>query len=95
MRVCIVHTAVLFQSSVTVCRLTQHVILLSKTHCTGDMFRLPSGHNQVSMYGIYLTGKYLYICALNLMTASILTTFYNQRFDNKQSVSPTNKRADQ
>jgi hypothetical protein len=41
----IVHTAVLFQSSVSVCRLT-HVNLLSKIHDTGDMFRLPSSHHQ-------------------------------------------------
>jgi hypothetical protein len=29
------------------------------------------------------------------MTASILTTFYKQGFDNKQWVYPTNKRSDQ
>jgi hypothetical protein len=44
--ICIVHTAVLFQSLVSVCRLTQHVNLLSKTHCAGDMFRLPCSHHQ-------------------------------------------------
>jgi hypothetical protein len=31
----------------------------------------------------------------NLMTVSILTTFYDQGIDNKQSVSPTNKSSDQ
>jgi hypothetical protein len=34
-----------FRSSVSVCRLTQHVNL-SKTHYIGDMFRLPSSHHQ-------------------------------------------------
>jgi hypothetical protein len=29
------------------------------------------------------------------MTVSILTTFYDQQFVNKQSVSPTNTRSDQ
>jgi hypothetical protein len=33
--ICIVHTVVLFQSSLSVCHLTQHVNLLSKTHYTG------------------------------------------------------------
>jgi hypothetical protein len=31
----------------------------------------------------------------NLITASNLTTLYDQEFDNKQSVSPTNKSSDQ
>jgi hypothetical protein len=44
--ICIAHTVELFQSAVIVSRLTQHVNLLSKTHCTGDMFRLPSSHHQ-------------------------------------------------
>jgi hypothetical protein len=29
----------------SVCRLTQRVNLLSKTHYTGDVFRLPSSHH--------------------------------------------------
>jgi hypothetical protein len=44
--ICIVHTVVLFQSLVGICHLTQHVNLLSGTHYTGDMFRLPSSHHQ-------------------------------------------------
>jgi hypothetical protein len=44
--ICIVDTAVLFRSLVSVCRLTQRVNLLSKTRCTGDVFRLPSSRHQ-------------------------------------------------
>jgi hypothetical protein len=37
--ICIVHTAVLFQSSVSVYRPTQYINLLSKTNYTSDIFR--------------------------------------------------------
>jgi hypothetical protein len=64
-----------------------NTLIIVKIHCTGDMFRLKNSHHQVCVNVQTITDHcVLFVCDTYCwLTASTLTTFYDQVFNNNNN----------